>query len=136
MPAKEAARFAGVTESELDPVRIIEDGPVRTVVEALFKYKHSTICQRYMIPKKSSEFGVEVRVFWAEKDRMLKFSVPTLFQKGKCKGQVAYGVEEFSREGEELVAQKWVGVVSSDRKYALTVINNGTYGFDLSAGQI
>jgi alpha-mannosidase len=136
MSNREAARFAGVSESGLDPVRIIEDGPVRTVVEALFRYNHSSICQRYMIPKKSSEFGVEVRVFWAEKDRMLKLSVPTSFQKGNCRGQVAYGVEEFTREEEELVAQKWVGVVSSDKNYALTIINKGTYGLDFSNGEL
>jgi alpha-mannosidase len=136
MTKKEAVRFAGVSESELDPIRIIEDGPVRTVVEALFEYNHSSICLRYMIPKKSSEFGVEVRVLWAEKDRMLKLSVPTSFKKGDCRGQVAYGFEEFTREEEELVAQKWVGVVSSDKNYALTVINNGTYGFDFSNGEL
>lgn len=136
MTKKEAARFAGVSESELDPVRIIEDGQVRTVVEALFKYNHSSICQRYMIPKKGSEIGVDVRVLWGEKDRMLKLSVPTSFQKGNCRGQVACGVEEFTKEGEELVAQKWVGVVSSDKNYALTIINNGTYGFDFSKGEL
>ncbi len=136
MSRKEAARFAGVSETELDPVRIIEDGPVRTVVEALFKYGHSSICQRYMIPKTGSELGVEVQVFWAEKDRMLKLSVPTVFPDGQCLGQVAYGVEKFSRESEELVAQKWVGVLSSDQKSALTVINNGTYGFDFAKGEI
>ncbi len=136
MSNREAARFAGVSESGLEPVRIIEDGPVRTVVEALFKYNHSSICQRYTIPKEGSEFGVEVRVFWAEKDRMLKLSVPTSFQNGDCRGQVAYGVEEFTREEEELVAQKWVGVLSSDKKYALTIINTGTYGFDFSDGEL
>jgi alpha-mannosidase len=136
MSKEGAARFAGVSGSELDPIRIIEDGPVRTVVEALFTYSHSSICQRYMIPKKGSEFGVEVRVLWAEKDCMLKLSVPTSFQKGACMGQVAYGVEEFAREEEELVAQKWVGVVSSDKNYALTIVNNGTYGFDFSKGEL
>lgn len=136
MSEREAARFAGVSVSKLDPVRIIEDGPVRTVVEALFRYNHSSICQRYTIPKKRSEFGVEVRVFWAEKDRMLKLSVPTVFSKGSCRGQVAYGVEEFSRDSEELVAQKWVGVVSADQKQALTVINDGTYGFDFAGGEL
>ena len=136
MSEKEAALFAGVSVPELKPIRIIEDGAVRTVVEALFKYGHSAICQRYKIPKQGDEFEVEVRILWQEKDRMLKFSVPTAFEDGKCRGQVAYGVEEFSRYEEELVAQKWVGVVSSDQKYALTVINSGTYGFDYAAGEL
>lgn len=136
MSKRESARFAGVSSADLEPVRIIEDGQVRTVVEALFRYNDSFICQRYKIPKEGSEFGVELRVFWNEKDRMLKLSVPTSFQNGKCKGQVAYGVENFSKEGEELVAQKWVGVTSSDRKCALTVINSGTYGFDFADGEL
>ncbi len=136
MSEREAARFAGVSVTKLNPVRVIEDGPVRTVVEALFHYNHSFLCQRYTIPKKGSEFGVEIRVFWTEKDRMLKLSVPTAFSNGSCCGQVAYGVEKFSRESEELVAQKWVGVVSADQKQALTVINDGTYGFDYAGGEL
>lgn len=136
MSKEESARFAGVSSSELEPVRIVEDGPVRTMVEALFKYKHSSVCMRYKIPKKGSEFEIELRVFWNEKNQMLKFSVPTNFSGGRCKGQVAYGVEDFDRTGEELVAQKWIGVLSSDKKHALTVINNGTYGFDFAAGEL
>lgn len=136
MSKEDSAKFAGVSSPELEPVRVIEEGPIRTVVEALFKYNHSSICQRYMIPKKGSEFEVEIRVFWNEKDKMLKLSVPAIFQKGGCKGQVAYGVEEYSRLGEELVAQKWIGVFSTDKKNALTVINSGTHGFDFAEGEI
>ncbi len=136
MSKEESARFAAVDKYELEPVRIIEDGPVRTVVEALFKYNNSTLCQRYKVPKKGAEFELELRVFWNEKDRMLKLSVPTLFQRSSCRGQVAYGVEDFEREGEELVAQKWVGVISEDEQQALTVINSGTHGFDFAGGEL
>jgi len=136
MTKAESARFAGISAPELEPVRIIEDGPVRTVIEALFKYNNSAICQRYKILKKGSELEIEVQVFWCEKDCLLKFSIPTRFQEGSCKGQVMYGVEDFKRAGEELVAQKWVAAVASDKKYALTVINNGTYGFDFAGGEL
>ena len=103
MSKKDSALFSGVSASELKPVRVIEDGPVRTVVEALFKYNRSYACQRYKVPKKGTEFEIEVRVFWNEKDRMLKLSVPTPFQNGICVGQVAYGVEQFKRIGEEKI---------------------------------
>lgn len=136
MSGKEAARFAGVSLPELEPIRVIEDGDVRTVVEALFKYGHSAICQRYKIPKQGSELELELRVLWQEKDLMLKLSVPTVFEDGRCRGQVACGVEQFSRDGEEMVAQKWTGVVSSDQKYALTLINSGTHGFDYARGEL
>jgi alpha-mannosidase len=136
MTEGESARFAGVSVPRLAPVRVIEDGPVRTVVEALFIYNQSFICQRYKFPKRGSEFEVEVRVFWNEKDRMLKLAIPTKFRDGSCKGQVAYGVEDFKKTNDELVAQKWIGVISSDKKHALTVINDRTYGFDFRNGEI
>jgi len=131
-----SARFSGVSAKELRPVRIVEDGPVRTVIEAVFQYNSSYACLTYVIPKKGTELEVRVRVVWNEKDRFLKLSMPTQFTKGTCKGQVAYGVEEFDRFGEELLAQKWVASVSEDRKQALTVINSGTYGFDFFNGEL
>ncbi len=136
MSKKESARFAGVSHSELDPVRVIEDGPVRTVVEALFKYRQSSLCMRYKIPKQDSAFEIDIRVYWNEKDNMLKLSVPTLFSDGGCRGQVAYGVEDFKGRGVELIAQKWIGVHSANNRHALTVINNGTHGFDFADGEL
>ncbi len=133
---QESARLAGVSSARLKPVRIIEDGPVRTVVEALFGFSQSFICQRYIFPKKGSEFEVEIRVIWNEKDRILKLAVPAGFKDGRCRGQTAYGVEEFKQNEDEKVAQKWIGVVSKDNQHALTVINDRTYGFDFKGGEI
>lgn len=134
MSEKECGAFAGLPDQ--DPVRVIEEGPVRTVVEALFKYNNSNLCMRYKISRSSAEIEIELRVFWMEKDRMLKLSIPTCFENGKCRGQVAYGTEEFDRPGEELLAQKWLGVSSPDLDIAFTVINDGTYGFDYEQGEI
>jgi alpha-mannosidase len=49
---------------------------------------------------------------------------------------VACGTEEYGRDGEECVAQKWVGLVSQDERNALAVINDGTYGFDAAGGEL
>ena len=136
MTPAESAEFAGVALPELEPVRILEDGAIRTTVEALFKYNRSSLCMRYRIPKTGSEIEVDVRVYWLEKDKMLKLSIPTNIKDGRYLGQVAYGVEEFDRHGEELVAHKWIGVVSPDRENALTVINDCIHGFDFSDGEV
>jgi alpha-mannosidase len=136
MTKAESARFAGISHKELDPVRVIEDGPIRTTVEALFKYHSSSLCMRYKIPKQDQAFEIEIRVYWNEKDRMLKLAIPTVFSEGGCKGQVAYGVEDFKGRGVELVAQKWVGIYSADHRHALTVINDGTHGFDFAEGEL
>ena len=132
---QESTRFAGTVGSKLKNVQIVEDGPVRTVVEALFRYSQSHICQTYKFPKKGSEFEVETRVIWNEKDRMLKIAIPSMFRNGNCRGQVAYGVQEFDPTDDELVAQKWISMVSSDNRHALTVINDRVYGFDFKGGE-
>jgi alpha-mannosidase len=131
--SKEAgARFSGLEAGRVDSVRIIEDGPVRSVIEAVFSYGDSFICQRYKLPKSGTEIEVETRVYWNEKNRMLKLSVPTIGQGCKYLGQVAYGVGELPSDGKEAVAQKWVAVISKSRNLALTCINNGIYGSDFS----
>ncbi|MCP4725376.1 MAG: alpha-mannosidase [bacterium] len=136
MDKNESAVFAGVPASELEPVRVIEDGSVRTIVEALFKYNSSSLCMRYTIPKAGSEIEIELRVYFQEKDKMLKLSVPSIFESSKCVGQVAYGVEEFTRDAEEHVAQKWLALISPDEKNALSIINSNTYGFDHNEGEL
>ncbi len=136
MTEQERVQLIGAVGSKLENVRVIEEGEVRTVVEALFQYNQSSICQRYKIPKKGTEFEVEVRVFWNEKDRMLKMAVPSKFRDGTCCGQVAYGVEEFRPTDDELVAQKWMSVLSADRRHALTVINDRVHGFDFKGGEL
>ncbi len=136
MTSKEAAAFAGVDSATLPPMRVIEQGCVRTVVEALLIYNFSRIVLRYRIPARGSEIEIEVRAFWEEKDRMLKLSIPTNFIPGRCVGQVAYGVEEYEPSGAERIAQKWLAIQSANREYALTVINDRTYGFDYAGGEL
>jgi alpha-mannosidase len=132
MSPQESARFSGIRDESLPPVRIIEDGPVRTVVEAVFEYGKSQICQRYKLPKFGTEIEVETRVHWNEKDRMLKLSIPVLCRNAKYLGQVAYGTGDLPVDGKEAVAQKWVAVVSADEDKAITCINDGIYGSDFS----
>jgi len=133
---EESAALAAVDRPVLAPVRVIEDGPIRTTVESLHRYGRSTLCLRYRIPRVGSEIEVEVRVYWMEPDRMLKLSIPTGFPEATCRGQVAYGVEAFDRPGEEVAAQKWVAVASPDREHALTVINDGIHGLDFASGEL
>jgi alpha-mannosidase len=136
MKPERAARFAGVQGKTLAPVRVIEDGPVRTVVEALFEFGDSAICQRYLVPKQGSELTVDLRVHWNEKDRMLKLSVPLPVSEHAYVGQVAYGRDELPINGDEAVAQKWVAVVDNARHVALTCINDGTYGSDCTPEEL
>ncbi|MFH1023228.1 MAG: glycoside hydrolase family 38 C-terminal domain-containing protein [Planctomycetota bacterium] len=133
---KDAARLSGISAPSVPAVRVIEDGQVRTVVEAMFGYGDSYICQQYKISKVLPQMEVEVRVFWNEKDRMLKLSIPTSDPGAICKGQVAYGTDTLPSNGDEAVAQKWVAVVSARNNTALSVLNERNYGFDCRNGNL
>jgi alpha-mannosidase len=131
-----AARVAGVSAPRLPAVRVIEDGPVRAVVEALFAYGDSAICQRYKLPRAGTEVEIETRVLWQEKDRMLKLALPTPWHDGLPLGQVAYGVQQLRADGDECVAQKWIAVVSREGPRAVSIINDSTYGCDFKTGEL
>ena len=136
MSPEKAARFAGVGRATLAPVRVIEDGPARVVVEALFSCGESAICQRFKLPREGAGVEVETRVLWQEKDRMLKLCLPTPWPAGTLLGQVACGVQELPASGDEMVAQKWLAVLSDDGRHAFTVVNDATYGCDFRNGEL
>jgi alpha-mannosidase len=136
LPRREGSLRSGVEGTVIPSVRVIEDGPVRSVVEAVLAYGHSCIHQQYKLPKAGTEVEVEVRVLWNEKDRMLKLSIPTKMTGAGFFGQVAYGRAKLENDGSEMVAQKWVAAVSRSENKALTCINDGIYGSDMRDGEL
>ena len=132
MLPEDCARFCDLPIEKLDPIRVIEDGPVRTVVEALYTFSKSTIVTHYKFPKTGTEIEISMRVHWSEKTKMLKLSIPMPSGDYHYYGQVAYGAEELPNNGDEAVSQKWCAVIDREQDFAFTCINNGTYGSDFS----
>lgn len=116
------------------PVRIVEDGPVRMVVEAEFVWKKSTLIQTYRLPKQGTQWELEQRIIWNEPDRMVKLEVPTRLQNGTYWGQNMFGADCLPNDGTECVSQKWCGLF--DGTQGLTVVNDGIYGSHCEKGNI
>lgn len=129
----EAARFSMLKE-EIPAVRIIEDGDVRTVVEAVFGYNDSKAVVKYYLPKHSTSIDIKVDVFWNEKQKMLKLNVPGNFEEFDCIGQVAFGLEKLPCTGRENVSQKFLMLEDAKEDKALAVINKGIYGSSVQDG--
>lgn len=132
---EKAAEVAGVPGT-LDPVRVIEDGGARTVIEALMGYNDSFLVLTYRLPKRGTEMEVFARVHWNERDRLLKLTVPSALQSPKHMGQVVFGRDELPGALRECVAQHWTAVVSDADGLALTCVNDGTYGSDFMDGAL
>jgi alpha-mannosidase len=123
---EEGSAFSGIDNKNIPSVRVIEDGDVRTVVEAVFGFNHSFAVVRYLLPKEGTTFDVEIRVRNAEKKKMLKLMIPTAFDKAVCSGEVVFGREIMPDTGRENVSQRYL-LVGEDKK-GFSVANNGIYG--------
>ena len=115
-------------------MRVVEDGPVRTVIEACFRYADSCALITYRLSKaECSALDIDVRLQFMEKNCMVKLSVPGLM-KDRYIGQTMFGTDELHTDGRETVSQQWVAAAGGEKM--LTLINNGTYGSDFCDGEI
>lgn len=112
-------------EITIPPVRIIEDGPIRMIVEAEFCYGNSRLIQTYRLPRTGTAFEVEQRIYWNESDTMAKLVIPCAMA-GDYIGQNMFGRGKLPQDGTEAVSQKWCGIFGHNK--TLTVTNTATYG--------
>lgn len=112
-------------KKEVPSVRVIEDGNVRTVVEAVFGYEKSGAAVRYYIPKRGTSIEVSVRLLWTKKQKMVKLRIPADMETMTCTGEVAFGREELP-SGRENCSQRYL--VLKDGEKSIGLINDGVYG--------
>lgn len=135
MEAGRGTAFSGITNgTTVESLRVIEDGEVRTVVEAVMEYGDTTLCLHYSLPKHGSEIQVELLMNCAEKMKMIKMPVFTGLQDVKYLGQVMYGRDELPQDELEAVAQRYTVMVSEKENKAVSVVNQGNYGSDCRDG--
>ena len=132
-PAQTTA-FAGLDAELIDPIRVIEDGPVRTVVEAIFALEDSRICVRYLLPKRGRHVDVELLVDNRHKQQSLKWLLP-LGEEGELWGQILAGRERLNEDGAEAVHQQWLLYRRPDG-HALALFNDGIYGVNCEEGVV
>lgn len=133
MSDAEANEFIGYPDEKIKNVRIIDDGCVRTKVQAFFKYNRSVAIVTYSIPKNNTCIDVDIMLYSNETNKMIKYSIDT----GLCGtpyGETAFGFEELPDDYQESVFHKWCGIKESDK--ALYIINRGTYGGSFSKSNI
>ncbi|MFA6716295.1 MAG: glycoside hydrolase family 38 C-terminal domain-containing protein, partial [Victivallaceae bacterium] len=136
MNRAEASEFAGFAGHKLSPVRVIEDGKVRTIVEALFKYKKSTLRLRYYLPKHGTQMELHLQVNNQQPDCMYKLSCPFIDKNSRCMAQDIFGRKEIPGTGEEKVFGQWFAAVSEKYNLALGIICDSGHGLDFYKGEM
>lgn len=133
MSDEDANEFLGYPSENIRNVRVIEDGDVRTKVQAIFEYKRSIAVVEYTLPKHSAYIDVDILYLSNDVNKMVKFAIDTEFS-GKPWGETAFGCEELYKDGAESVYHKWCGIKSDHSN--LYVVNKGFYGGSFTENSI
>jgi alpha-mannosidase len=122
----------------IPPVRILEDGPIRMVVEALFVSGRTALTQRYKINKQSPVLHVELDVFWAERDKMLKLGVAPSADLPRLFAEKCYSIDDetdaVDRADRERTFQHFLRLTNDDNAHHLGIISHGTHGYHQQDG--
>lgn len=132
--SRRAARICGNGCETIEPVRIIEDGPVRSIVEAIFTCGESSLIRRYTIDKEGVGIEFEDELRFDRPGCMLKCELPTTLKEAEYLGQGAFGHGLMPQDGHEAVAKDWVALRTEAS--CLAVLTDSTYGSDQLDGRI
>lgn len=129
-----------IGEFKATSVRLIEHGPVKSVIRVVSQYGQSRLMQDFVMYPHRDQIDVHVTVDWREQLKMLKLRFPVNVMFMKVTHEIAYGhLEEFAN-GEEFPSQSWVDVsgTSRDREmsYGFSLLNDGKYSLDVNVRDI
>jgi alpha-mannosidase len=123
-----------VGEFECVSTKLIECGPVRSILRVEGRYGSSTLREDYVLRADARYVDVRVALDWHEQLKLLKLRYPTSTGAGSATYETPYGHLERPTNGHEEPGQSWVDVAAEGR--GLTVINDSKVGYDVVGGDI
>lgn len=115
-------------------IGLIENGPVRTVVQVKKKFELSRFTQKIILYSTIPRVDFEIAVDWIGQNKMVKVSFPLSVSAPEATYEIPYGTISRPSIGEEHVAQKWVDVSAQD--YGVSLLNDSRYGYDVNGNVI
>jgi alpha-mannosidase len=129
----------GETFTIIGSPRIVEKGPVRSIIRVTSNYHNSTLVQDFILYAELDGIYVKARLDWHEKHKMLKIKFPVALEARQHTYEAPYGVAIRGEYGDEVTGQSWVDIsgiymekVSGrepNRDYGISVINDSKYSF-------
>ncbi len=121
------------------PISMIEDGPVRTVVQAIFVHGASYLVQKTIVNKKRPVVHIEQTIFWAEHDRMLRWEINHDPVYARIEAEKAYSLDDdtaIAAKGGEMDYQHFLRFAQADGRTAFAVVSHGTHSYRHRAGRL
>jgi len=121
---------------------IIENGPVRTVFESVFTYRHSKIVVHRISYPGWPVAEYKIRVQWNEEQKRLKLAIPVNSENSKLIARIPGGAEHFPADSQEHVHGTWLTLEPTQHlqpttyNKILNIAHNGLHGFDFDGKEI
>jgi alpha-mannosidase len=120
--------------NDFSEIELIENGPVRALLQIKKKFKLASFIQRISIYKGINRIDFELIVDWNGKNKMVKVAFPLNVKNDSAVYEIPYGTIARPSKGEEHVAQNWVDI--SDGHYGVSLLNDSRYGHDVTKNTI
>lgn len=125
---------------EATEVKLVEHGPVKSVVRVVSRYGQSTLVQDVALTPHGRQLYVSAELDWREQHKLLKLRFPVSVHFMRATFEIPYGHLERFANGEEEPAQTWVDVSGSARDtgalYGLSVLSDSKGAFDVNVRDI
>ncbi|WP_160725032.1 alpha-mannosidase [Bacillus sp. USDA818B3_A] len=123
--------------TSLQEAKVIENGPVRCVVEFKWTYSNSRVNQKMVIYANNPRIDFETKIDWHEQDQLLKVAFPVDIRATEATYDIQYGNVkrpthwntswDYARF--ESVGHQWADL--SERDYGVSLLNDCKYGHDI-----
>ncbi|TWD90219.1 alpha-mannosidase [Neobacillus bataviensis] len=123
--------------STLQEANVIENGPVRCVVEFTWAYSNSVINQKMVLYANNPRIDFETKIDWHDQNQLLKVAFPVEIRATEATYDIQYGNVkrpthwntswDYARF--ESVGHQWADL--SERDYGVSLLNDCKYGHDI-----
>ncbi|MBQ8310693.1 MAG: alpha-mannosidase [Clostridia bacterium] len=133
----EAGSAFSALDDTVPSVRVVEDGEVRTVIEAVFGYGSSNAVVRYLLSKLQNSVELQIRIVNSEKKKLFKLAIPCAAKQVKAFAEVAYGEEPYKTDGIENIHHKYIRVKDAETGgRTIRVYNRGIYASSIEDNRL
>lgn len=126
-----------VGEFRARSVRLVEQGPVASVLRVDSTFGSSRLVQDFALYRDLPYVDVRVLVDWREPRKVLKLRFPVNVHSSTATYEIPFGHIERGADGEEEPGQRWVDLTGISRgsgeRYGLSLLNDAKHSFDLRA---
>jgi len=116
-------------------VRVVENGPTHATIRTRSRFHGSWVQQDFRLHAGSGDIHVDVKLFWDDRNRMMKLAFPTAAVDALASYEGAYSVTVKPCDGIERPGGAWAAISGAigPRPATLVVVNDAKHGYSAEA---